>query len=337
MPNDATPLIRSFALVGLHGYKNIRLDFREQAKIVIAENGAGKTIFLSALDSFLTRNFLKLSSLKFERVECEIAGQSRPLVIHQKDLPTITDEALTGLREVEHYAEEDATGVRDAILKYDGEDIREAPVFRRVWINSPWSAERTADRISALRVGLSQAYSDEVKNIASTLKAALGTTGVLYLPTYRRVELSISKGENRRLAGQVARTGRPRAVDEPFEEYQSGLGINYGLADVEARLRHLTDFIQRRSNIGYREISAAIIDDLLAGRFASGDWRNEPLPEIDSLRLFFSRIEQSPKDDKQRLEAIAQLYDSGRIDEETNGPLRYFLASGSNLTLGARA
>ena len=217
MPNDATPFVKSFELVGLHGYKNIRLDFREQAKIVIAENGAGKTIFLSALNSFLTSNFLKLSSLNFERVECEIEGESRPLVIHQKDLPTITDEALAELREVEHYAEEDTGEVRDAILKYDDEDIREAPSFV-VYGLIPLGRQNVPQIVSGAPSGLSQAYSDEVKHIASTLKAALGTTGILYLPTYRRIELSLSKRENRRLASQVARTGRTRDVDEPFEE-----------------------------------------------------------------------------------------------------------------------
>jgi hypothetical protein len=83
--------------------------------------------------------------------------------------------------------------------------------------------------------------------------------------------------------------------------------------------------------MGYREISAAIIDDLLAGRLESDNQQQEALPEIDSLRLFFSRIEQSPNDAEQRLEAIADLYISGRIQEVTNRPLRYFLAKLSNV------
>lgn len=198
MPDDATPLVRSFAVIGLHGYKNIRLDLREQVRIVIAENGGGKTIFLSALAAFLTGNFLTLSSFKFERVECEIAGQSQLLVVHQKDLPAITDEVLTDLREFEHYADEGPNAVRDAILKYDDEDIREVPVLRRIWINSPWSEEHTVDRVQQLSVVLSQAYSDEIKHASSTLKSALGRTEILYLPTYRRIERAVSKRENRR-------------------------------------------------------------------------------------------------------------------------------------------
>lgn len=323
MTDEPTPFIKSFELVGLHGYKNIRLDFKGPVKIVIAENGAGKTIFLSALDAFLTRNFGKLSKIKFERIECEIAGQPRPLVLYRNQLGNI-EEPQSDLQEFAHYSGTDANSVRNAIMEYEGGDIRTIPILNRAYVSSPWSLDQTINRIRQLRTFLDQIQSDDLKQISSSLKIAVGATDILYLPTYRRVELSISKREHRR------RLSRPRSsrldIEEAFEEQHSNQGINYGLADVEERLGRITEFIQRRSNFGYREISAAIIDDLVAGRFASGDWQAESLPEIDSLRLFFSRIEQSPSNAEQRLEAITQLYSSGKIKEEANAPLRYFLA-----------
>jgi predicted ATPase len=326
VPDDAAPIVKSFQLVGLHGYKNIRIDFQSQAKIVIAENGAGKTVFLSAFEAFLTRNFLKLSNIKFERVECELAGHSAPLILHRSQLPTLSDKVQSDLREFANFAKADVNDVRDLILRYDSGNILEIPIFHRAYINAPWTLEQTTHRVRKLNTELHQAQSDDVKHITSTLKGVLGATEILYLPTYRRIELSISKRVSRRLAGQVARMrGAPSFVEQDAEHH-SILGINYGLADVEARLLGLTESIQRQSNIGYREISAAIIDDLLAGRFAAGDWKKESLPEIDSLRLFFSRIQQSATDAEKRLEAVTQLYTSGRIEEATNGPLRYFLA-----------
>jgi hypothetical protein len=233
VPDGAAPLVTSFQLVGLHGYKNIRLDFQGQAKIVIAENGAGKTNFLSALEAFLTRNFFKLSNLQFDRVECELAGQSTPLILHRSQLPKATDEAQGSLRELAAYAGVDANDVRELIFKYNGEEIREVPIFNRVWLTSPWSIEEVKDRIRRLQIGLDHAQSDDVKRIASTLKTTLGATEVLYLPTYRRIELSISKRENRRLASQVARLRGVQPFEKELAEPQSPLGVNYGLADVE--------------------------------------------------------------------------------------------------------
>ncbi len=325
MLDGAVPPLRRFELIGLHGYKNIRLDFQGQAKIVIAENGAGKTIFLSALDAFLSRNFLKLSSIQFERVECELAGEETPLILHRSQLLEITDETLGDLRQFAEHANVSINDVHDAILQYDGGELREAPILHRVYLGSPWTVAQTQHRIRLLRTALDRRQSDEVKQISSKLKTALGATEVLFLPTYRRIELSILKHQNRRPVIREARLRTLEALEQPFEEHRT-MGINYGLADVEARLQQLTEFIQQRSNLGYRQISAEIIDDLLAGRFASGDWEDDSLPDKDSLRLFFSRIEPSQDHAKQRLEAIDQLYISGLIKEETNVPLRYFLA-----------
>ena len=167
--------------------------------------------------------------------------------------------------------------------------------------------------------------SDELKDVNLAVKAALGNTAILYLPTYRRVELPRSKRDNRRSVNQLMRTRARSMIDDPSIEAESTSGINYGLADVEATLHRLTETIQRRTNIGYREISASIIDDLIAGRFATGDWQNETLPEIESLRLFFSRIEQSPREAEQRLNSISDLYGDGKLEQPTNQPLRYFL------------
>ncbi|SFV28908.1 AAA family ATPase [Hyphomicrobium facile] len=323
--NGDEPLI-SFQLIGLHGYKNIRLDFQNKTKIVIAENGAGKTIFLSSLDAFLSRNFLKLSNLQFDRIECELAGLPRPLILHRNQLHTISEDAQRLLQEFTLYSDASEADVRDAVRRIKHHDFREVPIFHRVWTNSPWSSEGTLDRIRVLQTALDVDHSDEAENVSSTLKTILGSTETLYLPTYRRVELSRSKRENRRLHGRPSRLQRRSLSEEPFEQPLSTSGINYGLADVEDRLGYLTEYIQRQSNIGYRKISAAIIDDLLAGRSAVRDAQHEPLPEIDTLRLFFSRIEQSSNDAKQRLDAITNLYNSGQINDVGHEPLRYFLA-----------
>jgi predicted ATP-binding protein involved in virulence len=322
---DYTPLVKSFLLVGLHGYKNIRVDFQAQTKIIIAENGAGKTIFLSALDSFLTKNFIKLSTIHFERIECELEGHSKPLILSKRQLPAVTDDAQSGLREFANYAEVSPSVSHRSILQYNGDYIGDTPILNSVWMNSPWSVEETEGRIRQLQALLGQTRTEEVDEITSVLNTCLSGTEILYLPTYRRIELSIFKRKDRTPALRLARLRGRVELDDSFEE-QSNLGINYGLADVEEKLRSLTDFIQRRSNIGYREISAAIIDDLLAGRFPSASWQKEALPELDAIRLFFSRIEQSPSDAEQRLGALAELYDSGRIDDVSNEPLRYFLA-----------
>ena len=43
------PIIKKFRINGLHGYKDVEIDFTGPARIIIAENGAGKTTILTAI------------------------------------------------------------------------------------------------------------------------------------------------------------------------------------------------------------------------------------------------------------------------------------------------
>ena len=45
----AKSFIQNFSIKGLFGYKDVSIDFDENVKIVIAENGAGKTTILTCL------------------------------------------------------------------------------------------------------------------------------------------------------------------------------------------------------------------------------------------------------------------------------------------------
>jgi len=50
------PLIESFSIEGLHGYRDVALTSNYTATILIARNGAGKTTLLAALDAVLRAN-----------------------------------------------------------------------------------------------------------------------------------------------------------------------------------------------------------------------------------------------------------------------------------------
>src|SRR5260370_39160006 len=76
-----SPIVQHFKIIGLHGYKNISLDFKTRARIAIAENGSGKTTFLSALSAFIQADFDKLRGLHYQSIECKFSGQAALLVL----------------------------------------------------------------------------------------------------------------------------------------------------------------------------------------------------------------------------------------------------------------
>lgn len=118
--------------------------------------------------------------------------------------------------------------------------------------------------------------------------------------------------------------------------------MNYGLEDVEARLEELSVEVERISNLEYRSASATIIDEALANSIASASVMPEELPELNSLTRFLMRVSRADRIDRQvlldfnsgeiersarrRIDAINELYESGRIFEPDQNVLRYFLS-----------
>ena len=324
---DATPILSSFRILGLHGYKNVVLDFVGPARIVIAENGMGKTTILSALQAFLTKKFFGLQNLPFQSMECHFTSFAEPLILNRQDLPHLIDSgAEEKLRELSQFTDIETSELLDRILEEDFEsapDITEHPILEQIYFESPFSSEQILDYVLTIQSSIQQNRPEELQQLVATITSLTRPYEILYLPTYRRIEIPLPRTPRRIHRRHQSRFGR--ASGHRRRELMD-LDIQFGLSDVSERLRHLFGTIQRQSNLGYRSISANIIDDLLAGVPREG--RSEPqetLPELDALARFFSRIQNQGSPDD-RLETLRRLYESREIDTTPHNALRYFLA-----------
>lgn len=57
--------IQKFEIIGLFGYKDVRVTFNHSTLIVIGENGFGKTSILNALNFLITHSYKRLLEIKF--------------------------------------------------------------------------------------------------------------------------------------------------------------------------------------------------------------------------------------------------------------------------------
>lgn len=309
------PIVKNFRIYGLHGYKNIEITFTSQARIIIAENGAGKTTILAALYAFLKRDFYRLSKIRFDKIECEIAGHNSPLCVSKLDLQGFEVAALTtNLEQLSRFTSASSGAIREAIFQLEGDDVSfmESPLLHDVYMNSPYDSEDFAEIIRTIRESEME-LPDAICSTEATLSSLIDSYQLLYLPTYRRVELSAPKAQRRIPARRRLR------------ESQNTDGIRYGLRDVQDRLAEVLADIQKYSNNQYRTISAAIIDDALAGKITPESCQNFNLPDIDALRLFFSRVEYD-ESKTGRIESLKRLYESGEILQQDQLILRYFLS-----------
>lgn len=311
------PIIKKFRIYGLHGYKNVEIEFTSQARVIIAENGAGKTTILAALYAFLKRDFYRLSKIKFDSIECEIAGNPAPLRIVKSELVSFESTGVidSEIEKLTRFTPNPPTAIRDAIMSLDSEDIssfHNLPLLHDIYMTSPYDLEDFTEILTTIRNTVVE-MPKELSETAATLNNLVGKLQFLYLPTYRRVELSSPKTQRRIPNGRRLR------------ENQNIDGIRYGLRDVQDRLADILSDIQRYSNSQYRTISAAIIDDALGGKINPGTYQSTKLPDIEALRLFFSRVE-SDQSKTNRLESLKDLYETGEIHNNDQLILRYFLS-----------
>lgn len=86
------PQLSSFEIIGFNGEQNVKINFYENRKVLIAENGSGKTTILNMLYLCLTNNKEKLKEYNFQ--ECILTFQkSQPISIKYNELQRNTGES----------------------------------------------------------------------------------------------------------------------------------------------------------------------------------------------------------------------------------------------------
>lgn len=325
-------LVESFEINGLYGYRSVSLSSQFAASILIAKNGSGKTTLLGALDAFLKSQFSRLRDIQFSDIRCKIRNIESTLILNKEDINdflTIAPESdiIKSARKLDitpsrlfKFITEDYEEIRD-----DYASLSENTVFSSIVRNEGY---RHADALSAcdkLRTSILD-KNEKISDISKILRSTLMGVDVIYLPTYRRIELP--------LIGDSGEQTTSRKKKTKFKFTGSSLysgDIQFGLADISERLSDLNQTILVESNFGYRKISANIINELIDGTFEkeTTSAKDIPIPNKDELSLFFSRLKDGrrvrPFNDLS-VPNIDKIYTGTDIPWDTNKFLRYFLS-----------
>jgi hypothetical protein len=161
-----------------------------------------------------------------------------------------------------------------------------------------------------------------VFNIFQSIKTALSGFEVLYLPTYRRVELALRREQN---------DARNKKKAPRFDVEPNGLftgDIQFGLTDISDRLREINRKIVFDSNHQYRSISAAIINDLIDGTYETAELSSS-IPKKEDLELLFSRVAQGRREVGAHFAVnipnLEKIYSNKGVPKSSEKFLNYFL------------
>ncbi|MFG1412501.1 AAA family ATPase [Xanthobacter sp. VTT E-85241] len=317
-------IVQSFSIVGLYGYRTISLSSEYAATILIARNGSGKTTLLGALDAFLKMQFSRLMDLQFSVIKCKFRGIKDEVILSRDDISNFFDVSfdsdvakMARKIEVESQALLRFLFETFPVIKDDYRNLLDDPIYSVIYRH--FGYENTLDNIERLKLGLTGRVS-QVDFAMSAISKALSGVEVVYLPTYRRIELPlVSEPEE-----QVRRRGRQKAAQGRFFNG----AMQFGLGDIDDRLAEVNQNILINSNFGYRQISASIITELLDGSFEKNTADLSNIPSKDELNLFFTRIKEGQQNDflaDVTLPNIDKIYTLDQIPSPSNKFLKYFL------------
>ncbi|UBU50046.1 ATP-binding protein [Cobetia amphilecti] len=330
---DVGGIVKFFKINGLHGYKDLSIDFAGESTVLVAENGVGKTTLLSILSSTLKREIYKLNTYDFDSIECHFASVNDVVVIKKKDLALNIGEKTLAI--LSNFSEE-VSIPHDTIIEFvmtsfsesDPMSILANPIGDKLFSETHYDISDLHEKLcmiySEIVISGHASVTFEAFNI---IKRCVGDTEVIYLPTYRRVERPLKK-DRRRFHQRSRRSfGNKFSTKFNYNNAIQDMGyddIAFGLADVEQQLGELTKEIQRRSNFEYGKLSARMLDELLGPRGPEVSHESK-LPELDSLKRFLSRVQRQRGGDEGIINKVESLYEEGSSNSDEKF-VRFFLS-----------
>lgn len=248
--------IKLFKVNKLFGDRDISIPFENDVKIVIGENGLGKTTVLNILYYTLTNKLYKLNDFDFESIEIEFSS-NKNFILPKFKLIDIDED----LRAPAHLLEEISRNLNSnqilALSKLFEKGAPKAHIIEQLRFVYDFNSNilrryPTPYLYNALKVICGYGETDEqVKEAKDLINQELTNTEILYFPTFRRIEEDL--------------------LNLGFDEEKISIGekdtrlIQFGMRDVTQKLNEIKKEINQLSSKGLSQISSEILSQLVRG------------------------------------------------------------------------
>jgi predicted ATP-binding protein involved in virulence len=286
-------MIKRFNIKKLFGFRNVNILFEDDTKILIGENGLGKTTVLNSLYYVLTEKYAKLFQIEFEEIVLEFKT---------KEKISFTKEELG------NYLQYGNRRIRNRLSNQILDIIDVEELHKYIEKNSKKENDLTTiismflQKFSIPRFAPTQYMTKEIINI---LKEPLTkkfrefnnilkdkNLSILYFPTYRRVE------EDLKNIGEFKRKIRHNPfdddeiyieeIDEEIEISEDTL-IHFGMEDVKKRIKEIESQIKQSSINGFSKVTGEMLSQLLKGFPDIKDEEIENL-DINTIKIVVHRV-----------------------------------------------
>jgi len=239
--------IKSFSVEGLFGTSNVKIPFNDGTKILIGENGIGKTQILNLFYYTLERNFFRLGEFNFKKIILEFEEDSVEITKTQIDdliQESFRDEPI--IKEfIDEFGYSHFEYLKNKFLRSKGNRIkldRELDYSRY----RKYPLSRLFRFFESIELNSSDIFKqNNIKEYENTISNKIEGCDILYFPTYRRVEEDLH--------------------NLGYEEYNMAFDeektlIQFGMDDVQGRFEDIQNTIDKLSKEGFAQFTKDILN-----------------------------------------------------------------------------
>lgn len=311
--------ISRFKITKLFGYQDVDITFDDKYKILIGENGLGKTTILNALYYILDKKFKKLNNLTFESIEIIFSNKNK-ISFTKNDLNFFV-EGRSRNQENQFYQilkdrikKDNIEFLKKIILNKNIDELHKrlevAQYLKNIDLNITAPTKFIFDNVYKF-IGEFEAIN--FQNVIDILDKNISSK-ILYFPTYRRIESHL---ENLK----IQQTNNQHTIFWEEDDHKNNSNfddnLKFGMEDVKEKIEYLTEEIREMSLKGFSKITGDLLSQL------SNEFKNYRLKnKVDNkkLQIILDRVGDSiNENDKQN---IKKYIDSG---DKSNKGLLYLI------------
>ncbi|MCB9033268.1 MAG: AAA family ATPase [Chitinophagales bacterium] len=241
--------IKSFTVLGLFGTNDVTIPFKDGIKILIGENGLGKTQVLNLFYYTLERNFFRLGEFNFDKILVELEKET--IQISKSQIDELVKEAFSdpSIQDfIEEFGYSHFEFLKNKYIQLKGNRFQ---FERELDTNYSYSKYRKYPLHRIFRIfdklesNNSNIFNHQIKNCESIINDAIRGYDIMYFPTYRRVEEDLHS----------------LGYDEDninFDEDKTL--IQFGMDDVQRRFNFIQNTIDKQLKEGLAQFTKDILN-----------------------------------------------------------------------------
>lgn len=306
-------MIKKFKITGLFGFRNVDIDFDDNVKILIGENGFGKTTILNSLYYLLNKKYAKLSNIEFETMELNFQNEEK-IQFTKFELESY----------INYVESNNNRRMPPSVLKHletldlykliDDVDINEAKIIDFIKNNEIRHFAPVQIMVREISKYIKDYPSFDVFDRLEKIRNVLNFS-ILYLPTYRRVEEDLKNlgSFKERIIHRNDSRSYYREIEEDLEVTDDTL-IHFGMEDVKKKIITVEQEIEKSTITGFSKLTGQMLSLFLNGFRKVQDSEIEELDE-NTIKIILHRVgDNIPQKDKDGI--LKLLKDKAKLKEK---------------------